>query len=69
MFTLRLFGKIIKYKFYAQIEYPGSYFLGITAQIFAYGIDMAIVFLTIERFGALAGWRPAEVISCTQPVC
>jgi len=57
-----LFGKIVKYKFLAQIEYPGSYMAGITAQISAYGIEMVMVFLTIWRFGTLAGWLPAEVI-------
>jgi ABC-2 type transport system permease protein len=62
MFMLRLFGKIVKYKFYAQIEYPGSYLLGIIAQISGYGIEMAMIFLTVWRFGTLAGWLPPEVV-------
>jgi len=60
--TILLFGKIVKYRFTALIEYPGAYFAGIIAQWFSYGIRMALLFLVVWNFGSLAGWLPDEVI-------
>jgi len=62
MYSVRLFCKIVKYRFLARIEYPGSYFAGIMAQWMVYSIEMFMMFLMIWNFGALAGWMPVEVI-------
>lgn len=62
MHTIRLFCKIVKYRFRALIEYPGAFFGGIFAQWVSYGVEMAMIFLMVWNFGALAGWIPAEVI-------
>jgi ABC-2 type transport system permease protein len=62
MYSLRLFCKFVKYRFLAQIEYPGSYIAGILAQWFVYGVETFMLFLMIWNFGALAGWLPAEII-------
>ena len=62
MYSLRLFCKIVKYRFLATIEYPGSYVAGILAQWLSYGVEMFVLFLMVWNFGALAGWMPAEVI-------
>ena len=62
MHTVQLFFKIIKYSFYAQIEYPGAYLAGISAQWVSYGVEMFMLFLMIWNFGTLAGWLPAEVM-------
>ena len=53
---------MLKYRFYAQIEYPGAYMAGITAQWLTYGISMFMIFLMVWNFGSLAGWSPEEVI-------
>lgn len=62
MYTLRLFTKIVKYRFLVLIEYPGAFFAGIAAQWASYGIQIALLFLVVWRFGSLAGWLPAEVV-------
>ena len=62
MYTIRLFGKIVKYKFLAEIEYPGAYIAGIIAQWISYGIQLVMIFLMVWSFGSLAGWSPEEVI-------
>ena len=62
MHTLHLFCKIVKFRFFALIEYPGAYIAGITAQWMSYGIEMLMIFLMVWQFGALAGWLPAEVV-------
>jgi len=62
MHTILLCLKIIKYRFHALIEYPGSFFAGIVAQWASYGIDMILIFLMVWNFGTLAGWTPDEVI-------
>jgi len=62
MNTILLFCKIVKYRFRALIEYPGAFFTGIIAQWLSYGIEMAMLFLIVWSFGALAGWVPDEVI-------
>ncbi|MCL2420242.1 MAG: ABC transporter permease [Defluviitaleaceae bacterium] len=62
MYTLRMFALMFKYRFFAQIEYPGAYISGIIAQWLVYGIEMMMVFLMVWNFGALAGWLPVEVV-------
>jgi ABC-2 type transport system permease protein len=62
MHTIKLFIKIVKYRFHALIEYPGAFIGGITAQWLSYGIEMIMLFLMVWNFGALAGWLPDEVI-------
>lgn len=62
MYALKVFGKIVKLRFLALIEYPGSYLAGIVAQWLAYGIEIFLLYLMISRFGTLAGWLPAEVV-------
>ena len=62
MHTLRVFCIFVKYRFLAQIEYPGSYILGITTQWVAYGASMLMIYLMIWNFGALGSWLPVEVI-------
>ena len=62
MYSLKLFAKIVKYRFLAQIEYPGSYLLGIVFQWLSYGTWMFMLFLMIWNFGMLAGWLPAQAV-------
>jgi len=62
MHTLRVFCSFVKYRFLAQIEYPGSYVLGIIAQWAVYGASVFMIYLMINSFGALGGWLPVEVI-------
>ena len=62
MHMIKLFCKIVKYRFNALVEYPGSFIGGIVAQLLSYGIRMVIIFLMVWNFGALAGWLPDEVI-------
>jgi ABC-2 type transport system permease protein len=62
MHTVRLFCKIIKYQFLAEIEYPGAYVAGILSQWVGYGVEMLMLFLMVWNFGTLAGWLPTEVI-------
>jgi ABC-2 type transport system permease protein len=62
MHTLRVFCTFVKYKFLAQMEYPGSYILGILAQWAVYGASVFMIYLMINSFGALGGWLPVEVI-------
>jgi ABC-2 type transport system permease protein len=57
-----LFCKIVKYRFRALIEYPGSFIAGIIAQWINFGTQMAMIFLMVWNFGTLAGWLPEEVI-------
>jgi len=59
---LKLFIKIIKYQFLAEIEYPGAYIAGIIGQWVAYGAQMLMLFIMVWNFGSLAGWLPAEVV-------
>ena len=59
---LRIFMIIVKYKFLARIEYPGSYAAAIVAQWLSYGTEMFMLFLMVWNFGALAGWLPAEIV-------
>lgn len=61
-YSLRLFFQIVKYKFLARIEYPGSFAAGIVTQWIAYGVEMLILFLMVWNFGSLVGWLPAEII-------
>lgn len=62
MYMIKLFCRIVRLRFLALIEYPGSYVMGILAQWLSYGIEAALIVLTVSRFGALAGWSPDEVI-------
>ena len=62
MHTLRLFGLMLKYRFLAQIEYPGAYMAGIIGQWLVYGIELAMIFLMVWNFGSLAGWQAEEII-------
>ena len=62
MHTIRLMLKFIKFRFFAQIEYPGAYIAGIIGQWLVYGIELFLAFLMVWNFGTLAGWVPEEVI-------
>ena len=62
MHTIRLFGKIVKYQFLAEIEYPGAYVAGIVAQWISYGVQMLMIFLMVWNFGSLVGWLPEEIV-------
>ena len=62
MYTIHLFCKIIKYRFFAQIEYPGAFLAGILAQWLVYGIEMLMMFLVVWNFGSLKGWEPTEIV-------
>jgi len=62
MHTVRLFGKFIKYRFFAKTEYPRSYAAGIIAQWLSYGIRMFMLYLMVWNFGALVGWLPNQVL-------
>lgn len=62
MYALKVFAKIVKLRFLALIEYPGSYLAGIIAQWISYGIEVFLLYLMVSQFGALAGWLPMEVL-------
>ena len=62
MRTIKLLFKVIKYQFFAELEYPGAYMAGIIAQWLLYGVQMAVLVLTIWNFGNLAGYYPVEVV-------
>jgi len=62
MHTTRLLLQFVKFRFYAQIEYPGAYIAGILGQWLVYGIELFMIFLMVWNFGTLAGWTPEEVI-------
>ena len=62
MYTVRLFGQFIKYRFFAKTEYPRSYAAGIIAQWLYYGIRMFMLYLMVWNFGILAGWLPTQVL-------
>ena len=62
MRTLKILCQVIKFQFYAELEYPGAYLAGIIAQWILYGVQMFILVITIWNFGNLAGYYPEEVI-------
>jgi len=60
--TVKMFAKIVRYRFSALVEYPGSFLAGVVAQWLNYGIQMLMTFLMVWNFGTLAGFLPEEVI-------
>ena len=62
MAMLKLFLRIVKLRFLAKIEYPGSYIAGIVSQWFCYGVEVIMAVIMVGTFGALAGWSPAEIV-------
>ena len=62
MHTVRLMLQFMKFRFLAQIEYPGAYAAGIVGQWMVYGVELAMIYLMVWSFGNMAGWIPEEII-------
>ena len=62
MFYLSLFWKFVKIRWRSQLEYPGAYVLGIVAQWMGYGFQFVTMWIMVQAFGTLAGWKPMEVL-------
>jgi ABC-2 type transport system permease protein len=59
--SLRVFGEFVRLRLKERMEYRAAYVIGIVAQIFGYGAQFVVLWLLLNRFGAIAGWTWPQV--------
>lgn len=61
-YRLRLFGHFARLRFKERMEYRGAFLFGIIAQVVAYGANYTNMWLILNRFQSIAGWKVEEVV-------
>lgn len=59
---LRLASLYIKYSIKSIASYRSAFILGAVAQIAAYAVDFALMWIMVSAFGSMHGWTKYEVI-------
>ncbi len=62
MFYLSTFYRFFKIKWKSALEYPGSFMMGITAQLISYAFEFFTLWIMVSAFHSMKGWSAMEVL-------
>ena len=61
MRTMSLYLRFIQIQLQSMMEYRASFLFGALAQAVTYGASVFLIWVMVDYFGGIAGWRPYEV--------